>query len=62
MNESIWFFITAAVIPYTAYIQYKYYQLKESAETMQEMILVMAKELKELGSPNVEIFEVEQDD
>jgi hypothetical protein len=62
MNESIWFFITAVVIPYTAYIQYKYHSIQEEIETLQEMVLVMAKELKELGSTNVEIFEVQQDD
>ena len=39
------------------YLIYENYNLKQQVDQQFDMIMVMAKELKELGSPNVHIEE-----
>lgn len=47
----------ALTVCYLVYLEYCLWQNKIKLESVQEMILAMAYELKKLGSPNVQIEE-----
>jgi len=60
--EFIWVYVAGALAVYAAYLQYKNGQLEEENEDMADMIMAMAKELQEYGSPNVRIFKNDEEE
>jgi hypothetical protein len=60
--EFIWVYVAGALAVYAAYLQYKNGKLEEQNEDMADMIMAMAKELQEYGSPNVRIFKNDEEE
>lgn len=56
MIESIVTFIACGLVIFQ---EYRIYNLKQHIQDQVDLIMAMALELKELGSPNVQIFEKE---
>jgi len=46
-------FLLLAALFYIVYLQYQLSELKETIESYNEIVMEMAQELVELGSPNV---------
>ena len=64
MNDSMWL-ITIGGIALGAYLTYlisKVKDLEEQVESYHEMVIDMAKELQSLGSKNVRIYHVPEEE